>query len=145
MLQFVFFKIMYMSIAGGAVTGLIFLLQLVSKKYFSYQWHYYIWVIALAPFIIPFSGSLLSDMPNYIPVPIVTASSSSAELVNSNSALTDSNANEEMHPSPILQANKIPINDVTKTFIPLFWIAVLLLLPYTRPGCKLGFPRPFKP
>lgn len=45
MIHSIFIYVLYASLYGTAVAGIILLLKLVFKKSLSAQWHYFIWII----------------------------------------------------------------------------------------------------
>lgn len=55
MLNFLFTKVLFMSLAGGAAILLLRLLALFTRRAFSCRWNYYIWLLAVGILLFPLS------------------------------------------------------------------------------------------
>lgn len=66
MLQYVFSKVVFLSISGGLVILLLSFAGILTQKMLSSRWNYYIWLIAVAALLLPvsytpFSGAAVTE------------------------------------------------------------------------------------
>lgn len=79
MIENIFRAIFITSIAGSALTAVLAMLKPLTKRFFSYKWHYYIWLAVLLVMIMPIRFS----MPQRNSEPVNEAAVQSVQSVKS--------------------------------------------------------------
>ena len=93
MLSEIFKALLITSLAGSCLAAVIALAKPLTKRFFGYAWHYYIWLAVLAVMVLP----VRFNLPQKAEIPPVTA------VQTTETGQTDAAANNADNAAPIIQ------------------------------------------
>lgn len=93
MLSEIFKALLITSLAGSCLAAVIALAKPLTKRFFGYAWHYYIWLAVLAVMVLP----VRFNLPQKAEIPPVTA------VQTTETGQTDAAANNADDAAPIIQ------------------------------------------